>query len=69
MSFQEEIIQMKLICVLRMLTLLFQGIPTHDAEGKELTKSALKKLTKQYETQEKKYNKLMASHGAKSDGQ
>lgn len=38
-----------------------RGIPTHDAEGNELTKSALKKLTKQYETQEKKYNKLMAT--------
>lgn len=40
-----------------------RGIPTHDAEGNELTKSALKKLTKQYEAQEKKYNKLMASQG------
>ena len=38
-----------------------KGIPTHDAEGNELTKSALKKLTKQYDAQEKKYNKLMAS--------
>lgn len=43
-----------------------KGIPTHDAEGKELTKSALKKLTKQYDTQEKKYNKIMASQ--KPDG-
>ncbi|KAL8589222.1 hypothetical protein ACOMHN_017024 [Nucella lapillus] len=32
-----------------------KGMPTHDAEGKELTKSAVKKLTKLYEAQEKKY--------------
>jgi hypothetical protein len=31
-----------------------------------LTKSALKKLTKQYDAQEKKYNKLMASQGEAS---
>ena len=33
-----------------------QGIPTHDAAGNELSKSALKKLAKQYEVQEKRYN-------------
>ncbi len=32
------------------------GMPTHDQEGKELTKSALKKVAKLYEAQEKKYN-------------
>ncbi|GBM57479.1 Cysteine--tRNA ligase, cytoplasmic [Araneus ventricosus] len=33
-----------------------KGIPTHDVEGKELTKSQLKNVLKQYNTQEKKYN-------------
>ena len=33
-----------------------QGMPTHDAAGNELSKSALKKLAKQYETQEKRYS-------------
>ncbi|XP_076450719.1 cysteine--tRNA ligase, cytoplasmic-like isoform X2 [Babylonia areolata] len=38
-----------------------KGMPTHDAEGNELTKSALKKLTKQYEAQEKKYKEYLKS--------
>ena len=33
-----------------------QGIPTHDASGKELSKSSRKNLIKQYEKQEKLYN-------------
>ena len=36
-------------------------MPTHDAEGKELAKSALKKLAKQYDAQEKNYKKYLAS--------
>jgi len=36
-----------------------QGIPTHDAAGTELSKSALKKLAKQYEAQEKRYNEYL----------
>ncbi|XP_013397069.2 cysteine--tRNA ligase, cytoplasmic-like, partial [Lingula anatina] len=40
-----------------------KGLPTHDAEGKELTKSALKKLTKLYEAQQKKYNDYLKSQG------
>ena len=35
-------------------------MPTHDAYGKELSKSQLKKLSKLYEAQEKKYNEYMA---------
>ena len=31
------------------------GVPTHDKEGKELTKSALKKLKKDWEKQKKLY--------------
>lgn len=38
-----------------------QGMPTHDQTGKELTKSQLKKLTKMYEAQEKKYNEYLKS--------
>ncbi|RUS76609.1 hypothetical protein EGW08_015618 [Elysia chlorotica] len=41
-----------------------KGIPTHDASGQELTKSALKKLVKQYEAQEKKYSKYLKSTSA-----
>ncbi|GFO03375.1 cysteine--tRNA ligase, cytoplasmic-like [Plakobranchus ocellatus] len=41
-----------------------RGIPTHDASGQELTKSALKKLVKQYEAQEKKYSKYLKSVAA-----
>ncbi|XP_046552685.1 cysteine--tRNA ligase, cytoplasmic-like isoform X1 [Haliotis rubra] len=33
-----------------------RGMPTHDAAGKELAKSAVKKLQKLYDAQEKKYN-------------
>ena len=36
-------------------------MPTHDAEGKELAKSALKKLAKLYDAQEKNYKKYLAS--------
>ena len=36
-----------------------QGLPTHDATGNELSKSALKKLAKQYEAQEKRYNEYL----------
>lgn len=38
-----------------------KGIPTHDAAGQELSKSALKKLVKQYEAQDKKYQKYLKS--------
>ncbi len=40
---------------------LAQGIPTHNAEGEELTKSQLKKLLKLYQAQEKKYNEHLKS--------
>ncbi|MCL4156856.1 UNVERIFIED_CONTAM: hypothetical protein GTU68_006704, partial [Idotea baltica] len=33
------------------------GLPTHDKEGKEITKSQLKKLTKMMEAQRKKFEK------------
>ena len=36
-----------------------QGMPTHDAAGNELSKSALKKLSKQYEAQEKRYSEYL----------
>lgn len=38
-----------------------KGLPTHDAEGKELSKSALKKNQKLYEAQEKKYKEFLKS--------
>ena len=46
-----------------------QGMPTHDAEGNELKKSQLKKLTKQYEAQEKKYNEFLKSQGQSQSGE
>jgi len=36
-----------------------QGMPTHDTAGNELSKSSLKKLAKQYEAQEKRYNEYL----------
>ena len=45
---------------------LFQGMPTHNASGEELTKSQLKKLTKLYEAQEKKYAEYQKSLKAES---
>lgn len=38
-----------------------QGLPTHDHEGKEISKGLLKKLTKLQQTQEKKYQEYVAS--------
>jgi len=38
-------------------------MPTHDKEGKELAKSALKKLTKLYDQQQKKYDDYTKSQG------
>jgi cysteinyl-tRNA synthetase len=38
-----------------------KGIPTHDNEGKELSKGLIKKLLKLYQTQEKKYNEYLKS--------
>lgn len=37
------------------------GFPTHDAEGKELSKGLTKKLRKLYETQEKLHNEYLQS--------
>lgn len=39
------------------------GIPTHDATGKELPKSALKKIQKLYDAQKKKYGAYLNSNG------
>eukprot|EP00928_Gymnodinium_smaydae_P009234 TRINITY_DN13416_c0_g1_i1.p1 TRINITY_DN13416_c0_g1~~TRINITY_DN13416_c0_g1_i1.p1 ORF type:complete len:323 (-),score=100.85 TRINITY_DN13416_c0_g1_i1:48-1016(-) len=41
-----------------------RGVPTHDAAGEPLAKSALKKLEKLYGVQVKKYEKATASNGA-----
>lgn len=43
-------------------TLRFQGFPTHDAEGKELSKGQAKKLRKLYEAQEKLHNEYLQRH-------
>lgn len=43
------------------------GVPTHDTQGNELTKSAIKKLLKIYQTQEKKYNDYLKSQSASGD--
>ena len=44
-------------------------MPTHDAAGKELTKSQLKKLTKLYEGQKKKYEDYLKSQGGAAGDQ
>lgn len=38
-----------------------KGMPTHDVEGKELSKGQLKKLQKLHAAQEKKYNEYLAT--------
>lgn len=38
-----------------------QGIPTHDAEGNEISKGQLKKLQKLYQAQQKKYEEYLAT--------
>ncbi|XP_015599244.1 cysteine--tRNA ligase, cytoplasmic [Cephus cinctus] len=38
-----------------------KGIPTHDVEGKEISKGQLKKLQKLQQAQEKKYNEYLAT--------
>lgn len=38
-----------------------KGLPTHDAEGKELSKGLLKKLQKLQQAQRKRYNEYLAS--------
>ncbi|EGC32761.1 hypothetical protein DICPUDRAFT_155256 [Dictyostelium purpureum] len=38
-----------------------KGLPTHDKEGNEITKSQLKKLQKEYDTQAKDHSKYLAS--------
>ncbi|KAM3182992.1 hypothetical protein ACTXT7_011227 [Hymenolepis weldensis] len=40
-----------------------KGIPTHDAGGKEITKSQLKKLQKMYDAQAKRHEAYLASRG------
>ena len=39
----------------------FQGFPTHDTKGEEISKAQLKKLQKLYQAQEKKHNDYLAS--------
>lgn len=41
--------------------LTFQGLPTHDTEGKELSKGLVKKLQKLQLQQEKKYTEYLNS--------
>lgn len=40
-----------------------QGLPTHDKEGKEISKGQQKKLLKAYQAQEKKYSEYMKESG------
>lgn len=44
-----------------------KGIPTHDKEGKELTKSQVKKLEKLYEKQEKLYKTYCKENGISNE--
>ncbi|KPM06744.1 cysteine-tRNA ligase, cytoplasmic-like protein [Sarcoptes scabiei] len=44
-----------------------QGIPTHDQNGEELTKSAIKKLLKRYQIQEKKYQSYLTNQNSEQN--
>lgn len=41
--------------------IFIQGLPTHDIEGKEISKGLLKKLQKLQQVQEKRYNEYLSS--------
>lgn len=41
-----------------------KGMPTHDSTGKEISKSAMKKLQRLYAEQETKYNKYLSLQGS-----
>lgn len=41
-----------------------KGFPTHDREGKEISKGQIKKLQKLFQTQEKKYSEYLASQSS-----
>ncbi|GAU95988.1 hypothetical protein RvY_07499 [Ramazzottius varieornatus] len=45
-----------------------KGLPTHDNEGKELSKGMLKKLQKQYETHDIKFKEHLASQPGLTNG-
>lgn len=45
----------------RKIKIVFQGLPTHDAQGKEISKGLLKKLQKLQLLQEKKYTEYLKS--------
>lgn len=49
------------IVVKKFKNLTLQGIPTHDAKGEEISKSAMKGIMKKYQAQEKKYNDYLKS--------
>ena len=55
---QSKNVSEKLLLLLGFF-LIFQGFPTHDTEGKELSKGQIKKLKKLYETQEKLYKEYL----------
>ncbi|XP_071809472.1 cysteine--tRNA ligase, cytoplasmic-like [Asterias amurensis] len=44
-----------------------KGMPTHDAEGKELSGKLLKKLAKLFQTQEKLYSEYLKNAGSESN--
>jgi hypothetical protein len=48
--------------------LLQKGLPTHDIDGKELSKGLLKKLQKQYEDHEKKSKDHLRNGAALANG-
>lgn len=49
---------------IEILNMYLQGFPTHDAEGKEISKGQIKKLQKLYQAQEKKYQEYLASQAS-----
>jgi cysteinyl-tRNA synthetase len=60
-KFDDKVRKPKLSAKYPLLTLYFQGMPTHDAKGEEISKAQLKKLQKLFQAQEKRYNDYMKS--------
>lgn len=61
MTFIVTCTQNKYIILNIIVNVISQGLPTHDHEGKELSKGLLKKLQKLQQAQEKKYNEYLTS--------
>lgn len=60
-KFDDKVRFVVLVTFVLVSLCFFKGLPTHDIEGKEISKGLLKKLVKLQQAQEKKYQEYLAS--------